>query len=207
MRLGCCCLLVCALVALLLHGAPPASSGSTVAKRCATKGETVVETDGARVWRVRHPTEGVLVYFGCLKGGGANRRLGTCDDIAEYDNGCVYAFVLSGRFVAYDDLLTSRCCGTTGNFFVTDLRTGGRRRSKPLGNGDYQVVDDVVTPRGSAAWIRQEADREHYRVHRLQNGKDQVLDRGTEVEPTSLRRRGHRVYWRHAGETRSARLK
>lgn len=201
---------VSALAALLLVE-PTQSNGSDAAKRCATKGQTVVETEAARVWRVRgsetpgFSIESDYVAYGCLKRDGRTRKLGEC--AGGPDGGCAYAFVLSGRFVGYDDLLASRCCGTTGNFFVTDLSSGTRRKSKDLGDADWEVVDDVVTPRGSAAWIRQESDFEHYRVHRLQNGKDQVLDRGTDIDPKSLRRKGYRVYWRHAGEVRSARLK
>ena len=87
---------------------------------------------------------------------------------------------------------------------------------------DSKVGSLVVRPRGAVAWITCSAAPESTgkfrracsrpgafdRVYRWPAGRKtpELLDRGRTIDPSSLRRRGGVISWRHGGRIRSARL-
>lgn len=155
------------------------------------------------------------VLFGCSDRSRHSYRLSQLGEfgLAEVDRRLL---VLSGHFVAYVQGFASAAGGDNREVTVRSLATGRvvHRFSGSASNYDssLRVFDLVLKRNGSAAWISEDEvadsrDRMENQVHLVdRSGRRQVLDRGPDIDPTSLTLSADRrtVSWTRAGELRSA---
>jgi hypothetical protein len=154
--------------------------------------------------------------FGCRRG--ANRAFAIGDAGSECQNyDLVDSAVVAGNFVA----LNVRTCSLTSSSSVVKLVHLGDGRVRfaaaPLSTTGPEASYDairgmVVTPAGRLAWIGVRVARgvvieaEVRRRVRATRDAAFLLDRGTGIDPRSLRRSGSIVLWRYDGVGRSAGL-
>jgi hypothetical protein len=183
------------------------------AAHCTLKGaRTIAANRKVRVFsaRVRAWRE----VFGCRRS--ANRAFAIGDAGGECQNyDLVDAAVVSGTFAA----LNIHSCSLTSSFSVVklvDLRDGrvhfaSAPLSTPGSDTSYDAIRGMVlTPAGRLAWLGVRVargavvDAEVRRRTRGTTGASIVLDRGTGIDPRSLRRSGGRVRWQSGAIARSA---
>ncbi len=108
----------------------------------------------------------------------------------------VKAIRLSGRFVALSQNISGcgACFSDEGDYVVVrDLATGRATfRQRRSTQGD--IEDLVLKSNGSAAYldrlrIEAPSDRRPVDVHVVTRGTDNIVDRGTDIDPTSTRHR------------------
>jgi len=206
---------------LLVIGQPEA--GASQRARCSEKGSvTFARSSTTRIFA----SSGSEV-FGCLYRRGVPVPLDIFDDVSPGLN----HISLAGPYVGYETT-SSSSSGSSSGIRVFNLRTGRRERAltrtlsggfvggpSPGESSDF-LRDLTVTPRGRVAWIDEVvpyvrcptplpstcAERQRTEVRLLGPDGYRVLDSGTGIAPTSLHRRGTRIYWRRDGQRRSTRV-
>jgi hypothetical protein len=212
----------CAVILVLAPGAsasfvpaPGQRARSVRAAHCTLPGaRTIAANRHVRVFsaRVRSWRE----VFGCRRA--ANRAYAIGDAGGECQNyDLVDSAVVAGNFVA----LNVRTCSLTSSSSVVKLVHLGDGRvrfgSVPLSTtgpeSSYDAIRAmVVTPAGRLAWLGVRVARgvvieaEVRRRIRATLDGTFLLDRGTGIDPRSLRRSGSLVLWRHDGVGQSAGL-
>lgn len=170
-----------------------------------------------RVVRAPH-TVPKRVYDGCEREVGKLVRLHSFED-SHYR---IHDVAIAGHDVAYSWTEPDGAPMEEVNHIqLHDLRTGGHRTvhhvvalDKTVGDGDEIVRSLVLKPNGSLAWIASYEDvgEPTYEVNVIETGRDNrrtMLDEGAEIGPRSLAlsANGARIYWKNAGEVRSAPLR
>jgi len=166
--------------------------------------------------------------YGCAFSRGVPFQLDVDDEVIAFTPPAVS---LAGPIIGYSVDACGEECST--GIFVQDLRLSGTSReveeivrhvASPNGQRVVKVGSLRVTRRGAVAWIvcpetsdSPTASRAPNcvrpgsldRVVALASGASQVriLDKGHEIDPSSLRLAGHRLSWRHSGRTRHATLR
>jgi hypothetical protein len=128
----------------------------------------------------------------------------------------VGGFELAGGLVGYRETQFGIDSGTT-RLLIADV--GRRRVLRSIAGGSYvdaglilseRVDVFVLTAAGAVAWVT--TRREHGQLTGVTvsaappRGSAAVLDRGTAIDPTSLRLSGATLSWRDGGATRTARM-
>jgi hypothetical protein len=173
------------------------------------RAQTLVRTpDGVLYARHNHA-------FGCLNSTGRTRRLPAHGS----GNSVLFvAFGLSGRFAAY---VVGE--GDYEDVTVADLRSGRTivtQQASPTFARDVKSL--VVKRNGSVAWIAQGGGYspegmkpcscgafEVHRVSARRPGRDEMLAKGVDINPKSLRLVNHRrqIAWREGGRRHLASLR
>jgi len=181
-------------------------------RSCASAGRRVLAANTVTVITARAEHNGN--YTGvraCVRQTG---RLSDLQDVGERNPLVAVRrpWALSGMRFAYVGLQTD--AGGDGHaLFVTNVSRPGRRVALDSGPSHDPPFRSVVVRRGgSTAWITGAGTRGYPYVVLLCERKPclmrdhdfRVLDRGTDIRPQSLRRRGDRVLWTAGGRTRSA---
>lgn len=187
-------------------------------RRCAPRrAHVIVASDRAQVYRA-NSKYGVPEVFGCLRSGGRARWLGEAFTESSQGDTGIERETLAGTFVAFGEESTQNLGERTSASFhvaVVDLRTGRLVHRAPTGTPEraYEgeiglgpVVDLLLTPRGSVAWIAEgwNAHPATYEIHALDPRGNRVLASGGDVDPSSLARVGARITWSQAGVPASA---
>lgn len=183
------------LLALALLLAAPAGAGAAkpTVRNCETAGWSV---DGNALVRVAEMPSVVA----CSLENGRRRLLGD-HWISSQEWAAVRPLVLAGRFVLAHRTYCSRQSCEPTQLEIFDMRTGKHRLRRRL---DYPgVVEAVLAPGGSAAWIEQLPGGGRT-LHRLDPGGETVVASG-DVRDLALSARGT-LYWSEAGVARSASL-
>ncbi len=206
-------------LALASNTAFAAHDGSRCAPR--SPSTTVLRSRRAWVWQARG-SDGSNVHA-CLLSTGRPRWL-TPDDQGTCSNtGCetVAAVSLAGRYVAYYDSWSVDYDNASGDsLIVLDLRSGKVVLGADTGTGADcpgcvggrvypSVVRTVLRPTASVAWTNTTdwtgpAVNEVWKTDR---GGRRRLDRGTTVDPNSLRLHGSTITWTDGGSRRTASLR
>jgi hypothetical protein len=149
--------------------------------------------------------------YGCADRAGKSYRLGTSGFCTGADR--VGPVALSGEVAAYG---VQRCGVDTGTAqtVVRRLSDGAVLHTAPAtsrfpGAESYQSLTAVVVKAdGAVAWIGEARSiigrGVVIEVHRYDGGGQAQLDHGTGIAARSLRLRGSRLSWLHAGHTRTA---
>jgi hypothetical protein len=178
---------------LLLLLMPATADAATQQERaCAERGTTVERSPVARVFEVDR--DGDRTLYGCLRRGGRLQVLASwfsCD-CSIGDDPAPGVDLLAGHFVA---LTRSPSCGpfpceAKTTYTLRNLRS--RRAVSPQG-----AVRQVVKGPGFFAY-------DDGRVVRVRGGREDVLDAGPGIEPSSLAVAGRRLYWMRDGAPRTA---
>ena len=205
-------LLVCTATATSLP-APGERATAIRAPHCTLKGaRTIAANRHVRVFsaRVRAWRE----VFGCRRS--ADRAYAIGDGGGECQNyDLVDGAVVAGNFVALN-VRTCSLYGSSSSVKLVNLRDGRVRFASPplstIGpDTSYDAIRGMaVTAAGRLAWLGVRVARGavvEAAVHRRIRGTSResvVLDRGTGIDPRSLRRVGSILRWRHDGVGRSA---
>jgi hypothetical protein len=116
---------------------------------------------------------------------------------------------LGGRFVGYwvEGCIKASPCGVEVR--VVDLSTGRRTVQASAfspGMPLFEVTDLELKPNASVAWIAK-PDTGGFEVRKSDaSGRNQLLDSGPDIDPSSLAVSASIVYWTKAGAPRSAKL-
>jgi hypothetical protein len=185
----------------------PSGGGSAPCRPAGAR--TLAADRTARVLSMHHSV------YGCVDATGKLLNLGGAS-ICNLPAGRVAPVSLAGDVVAYG---LEKCGVDTGSstVVVRNLATGRRLAdlpafAHPLGPESFVSVAALVLRRdGAVGWIAGgQSIVTHgpasYEVHRFESGKSSLLDSGTAIAPSSLRRAGSRMTWRDGGVTHSAAL-
>lgn len=195
-----------AAVPLLIACCIPAGAADAAKRHsCSPAGSRTVVSDRlGRVYVVSPDAQ--PAYYGCLYRIGRRTALeSNADDIGRIK--------MAGRYVAYSwDVASSQ--GSATVLERIDLRSGRRVELDSLLTGRYtseQVRRFLVTSFGAVVWARY-ADDDPLptgEIRKIDAEGRETLDSGMDIHAHTLRlsRTGHRVYWRNAGEQKSARLR
>jgi hypothetical protein len=126
--------------------------------------------------------------------------------LSHEDSSGVRTVRLAGTHVAFDN---ASCSSTlcNGDIRSLDVRTGKLRRAY-MRTGTGYAIDIEVTTTGAIAWTRSATTygpREP-EIRKLDAGGEAVVDRGADIDLSSLAVAGSRLYWTRADAPRSARL-
>ncbi|HKP91210.1 MAG TPA: hypothetical protein VJT75_14700 [Thermoleophilaceae bacterium] len=185
-----------AVVALLIGPSadPLAKSGG----RCEIQGRVITADSAAVIYRKGDPV--VLTnIFVCVQKNGTTRKLG----YHEPGYGGVSSFNLAGKYVAYIRRFCYESGPCVGEPHTRNVVSNKDRRGSPTPGPAFDVRP-LAFPSGSLAWIRRKESTNE--VHTLDTAGEHVVDAGPAVDPTSLARSGHTLYWTHDGEPRSAQV-
>ena len=199
-------LALCAVAAL----AQPA--GAATHPTCPTSGKTLAKNGSARVWRV-HTRSGIDRYYGCAFKVGRPVRLDPKGGQAEQR-----PMMLTSTLVAYEVMDFNL---KPFRMIVRNLKTGATVHSAPSNAqksemGEGGPARSVLVKRdGTVAWMASvdcfcegvDFSEKGFEVHVIAtDGKHRILDRGPEVDGSSLALAagGSRVTWKHGTEQRSA---
>jgi hypothetical protein len=167
----------------------------------ARKSRTIRDDGSVRVYKQRPEV------FACHRAHGARVSLGLDYD-DDIEARAVHLIRVSGDLVGSVSSCSCRMQNRIGlpRLRVIDLRA---RRTILDVRAPYNSIvfftDLVVGPGGAAAWILREG--ETYTVTRqAPGGEAEVLDTGTAIDGRGLVLADGRLYWRHAGENRTAAL-
>jgi hypothetical protein len=194
--------LVLALAVTLAYAFMPSSSHADAQPgRCKPSGSiTRAATKYVRVYTL--PSRD-YAEFACHRRTGWTRKLGDFDRVSQV--------AAAGRFVVWDrSVCDSHNHCVSHGVRVLDMRTRKLRREKLPREDDSYAMRVVVTPKGSAAWLRLEgSDRTGVEVRRLVGRRQTTLDSGSAITRDYLelaRDEARRlvVRWRNAGELESA---
>jgi hypothetical protein len=198
-----------AAVALVLAVLPP---DADAAARCPfTRHRTIAATKSVRVYRAFSRTAGTMAAYACALGSTRRVFLGTDSTDAEYT---VSHVQIAGRFVAFFEQYSGRE-GASPDLTVVDVRAAKVLHKETDGEiqspSSWDGLAIVLSARGSVAWVTEERETATGRlVNRIVEAADadgrRVLDSDPTIDPNSLALAGSWVYWRHAGETRTATL-
>jgi hypothetical protein len=179
---------------LLLAAPSGASAAKSTVKACETAGRSL---DGNALVRLAE-TSGRLVA--CSLENGRRRFVGN-RWISSQHHADVQPLALAGRMVlAHRWYCDYHTCDRT-RLEIFDMRSGTTRLVR---EPEYPgVVEAVLAPGGSAAWIESDV-RGNRTLHRLDSGGETVVAAG-DVRDLALSERGT-LYWSEAGVTRSATL-
>jgi hypothetical protein len=154
---------------------------------CGSTGHTIARTHQVRVYTLPVELDFYSIY-GCLRRTGRTVRIGTTNDGPSLHGESIYAVRAAGEYMTYDHLLCDHG-DCYGGIRVLNLATRVKRHGQELRAGDQEVTDNVLTRRGSAAWIRKRivhAD-EFYVVRTLdRRGREHRVGFAPDINPTSL---------------------
>ena len=215
--------LACATIAtagLLLAVAPAAgdlpAAGETAPSRsapnCSMRGSKTMQANSSvRVFRATN--SGV---YGCRRSADRAFRLGDWGECQNNDE--ISRVEVGGRYAGF----VSTTCSLYSSWQVValvSLRSGRFDFESPpmlpwpTSESMFDAVTRIVVDdRGGMAWIARRSGGgrtiaiEVRRRARGSGSASVVLDAGTTIDPNSLRRRGHRIFWRNGAMTSSATL-
>lgn len=188
--------------------------GTVRAPHCTRPGHrTIAANRSVRVFYARLGRGSWQAALACRRS--ANRAFvignrGECQNSAAVDSA-----VVAGRYAA----INVRTCSLThsdSGIGLVNLRNGhvvfsaGALSTPSLQSEAEGIRAMAVTPRGRVAWLA--VRRSGLRVLTVEvlrrahgpNRRAVLLDRGTDIDPRSLRRRGGRIIWKRAGVRHSA---
>jgi hypothetical protein len=215
-------LAVCAAAVLLLAAGPaaaatpchrPTGAGTIVASSLAAVFTTpLTEPENARVGRR---------YWGCARSDGRLRKLYDTHPVDLDGESSAGQFRLAGHFVASVNTVTDHYGGSTRHIVVNDLTRRTVDRTSAYGMGNLSAANGAVfsvdvlrlklDAAGAVAWLQRSPDVYGKNpTDRLvtidRTGDGRSLDDAGPGQITAIHLSGHRLTWRHAGATRSARL-
>lgn len=205
-------------VALVAVWAAFAPAGSAAPPLTCKSGLTVTQTKSARVFEVvdYDGAEGLTEYYGCLRPRGRVRALGYTYDLPGF--GSLWQPRISTERVAFIQL-GDRRRDAVADVVAVNLRTGRThtrfRACDWPGCQPPTAVDEPTAlgfrSDGALAWIWRVAESGHtpvYEVYaRARLGGGKRLDRGTGIEPRSLRITRNSVRWTRDGTVQQAPLR
>jgi hypothetical protein len=214
-------LMTCALGAALALSFSNLPAGAAKDHRiCGPKrAETLAKSSRARIFRRRgSPSDSYRrTTLGCLFS-----RRGDAIPLDEPANSnlALPPFALKGRYVAYNNHITDDIPSSYA-VVVMSLRSGGFKHiTAALADHRAASATDLALKRdGSVAWIAcpegiptQTCDPEQiaevgFQVWKNDRAGVRQLDRGMEIDPKSLRRRGSHISWLNGGVRRTAKLR
>lgn len=191
-----------ALLAILLAAAVvvAASPRALAAGSCGPRGaRTAATSEDARVYSFRGD------FYGCAVGSRRSYLLGPAEWECLSSSGCegVDGLRLAGRFVAYSWYRNSGGADQTltGSMYVRDLRTGRYRHEHEVGSfgADAGIGGFRVTARGAVGYIVDRTPSQSrnrlLEVWRMDGRGRRRLDRGRQIEGSSLSLAGGRFSW------------
>jgi hypothetical protein len=196
--------LVIGVAALTVNASEPCIAKGGITKRAcdARRGTTLAANEQVRVYRVGSSRQ--FTAKGCYYRTRRAFHLGGRTASEPPHEANAFDFVLSGRFVAVDEI-ECEPVGCSGGIAVTDVKTGRVRRSASVAGGTGGNAQRIVLKRnGSVAWTR--PFNGTFEVVRLDGDGEAVVDRGAGVDVQSLALASGTLYWMNAGVPRSATL-
>jgi hypothetical protein len=198
-------------VTLMLAGPLILAAGpaANVDHKCRSSGRTLARTPQVRV-SARPSSANDYAVYACLRRTGQTVHLGDMvGDPGAYGD-ALYAVKAARVYVVYDSLECQRgeCIG---GLHVRNMESGVVRHERELTDRDQEVTDDVVTPRGSAAWIRKRIVNAtpFYVVRTMDSrGRQHRVGFAPDIDPSSLtyNRQTHRASWLQGGNQRGVSL-
>lgn len=132
-----------------------ATGATSIARRCVTRGTTILANQTARVFK-RGSKSGDPIIYACERRG---KRIVRLNEEGDFGLDAVFAFALAGHYLAYDES-TPTGAASEDAIIVRDLRTGKLARVSVTTSPEYDdfQFDNisahriVLTPRGTVAW-------------------------------------------------------
>lgn len=175
-----------AVAALAQFGGTPSPASS----RCsdAAGARPILRSDDALIY-ARNGADYV-----CVPATGALRRLG--------DSRSIRFPQLAGAYVGFE----RQGSGGRSEVVVVDVSQQGSSRSLPAPGS---VGSIALTGSGTVAWISTALDGSGLVVHEASTERDELLDRGTDIDAGSLATSSDQLllYWKRGGEARFAPLR
>jgi hypothetical protein len=146
------------------------------------------------------------VFYVCARPSGSLRRL--LPKPAHHFSIALRNFQLAGHFVAWRQDFGDPST-VESDLVLLDARSGKRKQIAAI-NFDFTtgaLLDYVVNTRGTVVFLERFAD-DTMALVKATAARHSTLDSGArgELKQLALTRAGDVVYWRHAGEPRSARI-
>jgi hypothetical protein len=205
-------------VVVLALALPAAASASCRSRLGPDAYEVTSNGQAAVFWRPERSTNDVKmrVYYGCYL---ASSRLARLHTFRDFDSK-VEHLTLVGHQVAFAYLPVDPEDSDSDKIHRHDLRTGRHRtirvvsRDRDLSGRGAYVRTLVLKPNGTVVWVGSylAGDQEIFQLNTIEAGRRDRrsrLDEGAEIvhKSLALSSNGKRVYWKNAGEVRSAPLR